>query len=103
MTASLSSSTVAIVLGVSVVTLATRVGGYLVVRRVDPSERTERLLDALPGAVIAGVLAPELADGSPTTLCAATVTAIVAWRTGSVLGALFAVVPAALVAGAVLG
>jgi len=57
--------TVAVVLGMAVVTYATKASGLWLVGRFDLSERAEAGVDALPGAVVVAYVVPALARGVP--------------------------------------
>lgn len=79
---------VAVILGMAVVTYATKAGGLWLLGKVDIRERTEVALEALPGAIIVAIIVPELAGGGPAEWTAAAVAAIVAVRTDNLLVAL---------------
>lgn len=79
---------VGVVLGMAVVTYATKAGGLWLLGRVDVGERTETGLEALPGAIIVAIVAPELAGGGPAEWTAAALAGVVAWRTENLLAAL---------------
>ncbi|MEA5388677.1 AzlD domain-containing protein [Haloarculaceae archaeon H-GB11] len=82
---SLDPLVVGVVLAMAVVTYATKAGGLWLLGRVEPSERAEAGLDALPGAVVVAILAPELVGSGPPGWLGAAVVALVTHRTGSVL------------------
>lgn len=86
--AELDPLVVGVVAAMAVGTYATKAGGLWLLGRVDLSDRAERGLEALPGAVVVAILGPELVAGGPTEWVAAGLVAVVAWRTGSVLAAL---------------
>ncbi|WP_435077884.1 AzlD family protein [Halococcus sp. AFM35] len=81
----LNPAVVALILGMALVTYATKAGGLWLVGRVDLSERAEAGLDVLPGAVVVAFIAPALADGGVPEWVAAGATVAVAHKTGSLL------------------
>lgn len=85
---------VGVVLAMAAATVATKVGGLWLLRRVDAGERVEAGLAVLPGAIVIALLGPELAAGGPAEWAAAGVVALVAHRTGNILAALCAGVAA---------
>jgi len=78
------------ILGMAVVTYATRIGGLWLLRRLGgtPSGRVAAWLRAIPGAVIVAIVAPNILAAGPAGAVAALATAVVAVRTGSVLAAM---------------
>lgn len=79
---------VGVVAAMAVVTYATKAGGFWLLGRVEVGERTEAGLEALPGAIIVAIVAPELAGGGPAEWSAAGLAALVAWKTDNLLAAL---------------
>lgn len=79
---------VAAILGMAVLTYATKTAGLWVAGRLDQSARVEAGIDALPGAVVVAFVAPALARGEPTEWFAAALTLAVARKTGRLLAAL---------------
>ncbi|OLP58558.1 hypothetical protein BJF93_17000 [Xaviernesmea oryzae] len=77
---SLDPATLAAILAMATATLATRLAGAFLVRRMTLSPRLERALNTVPPAVLMAVVAPTaLATGlAETTACA--LTAIAALR-----------------------
>jgi uncharacterized membrane protein len=76
------------ILGMALVTYATRAGGFWLMGLVTPSPRIESWLRQIPGAVLVAIIAPTvLASSLPETL-AALATVLVAVRTKSVLVAM---------------
>lgn len=68
---SLDPTTLLAIVAMALVTYATRIGGWLAIRRVAPSGRGRAALEAVPGAVLAAVIAPmALATGPAETLAA---------------------------------
>ena len=66
----------AIVLAMALAVYLTRVGGYWLIGRVPIGGRLRRMLDALPGAIIAATVAPQLAHGGISALCAVVAAAV---------------------------
>lgn len=76
---------VAVIAAMTVVTYATKVGGLWLLGRIELSERAEVGLEALPGAIIVAIVAPELAGGGPPEWAAAGLATVVAWKTDNLL------------------
>lgn len=76
----LDPSALAAILGMAAATYFTRVGGWLLVRRFTPAGRLKAALDAVPGAVLASVIAPMALATGPAETAAAAITAVAAWR-----------------------
>ena len=87
---------VAVIIGMSAATYATKAGGLWLLGRVNVSGRTEAGLEMLPGAIIISILGPELTSSGPAEWGAAAVVLIVMWRTENVLLALLCGVAAVL-------
>lgn len=79
------------ILGMAVVTYATRVGGLWLMARLPPSPRVEAWLRHVPGAVLAAIVAPAALAAGAAGVAATLVAMLVMRRTGSL--------PAAMVAG----
>ena len=60
----------AVVAAMTVAVYITRAGGYWLIGRVTIGPRLRKMLDALPGAVIAATIAPLLVHGGLSGLCA---------------------------------
>ena len=56
---------VATILGMALVTYATRAGGFWLMGRVTPSPRLEAWLRHLPGALLAALVAPAIVAAGP--------------------------------------
>ncbi|GIL01043.1 MAG: branched-chain amino acid transport [Alphaproteobacteria bacterium] len=72
-----------VILGGAVATYLTRIGGHLVLSRfrsIPP--RVEAGLDAVPAAVLATLVAPQLFNGGVAEVAALAVTAVAALRFG---------------------
>ncbi len=82
-----STTLLAIVL-MALVTYATRAGGLWLASRLDLSERAEAFLEQIPGAILVSLVAPVVVAGGPAAWVSASLVALVAWRTGSLLGAM---------------
>ena len=76
------------IIGMALVTYATRAGGLWLMGRVRPTPRVEAWLRHLPGAILAALIAPAALTSGPAEALATAVTALFAARTGSVLGAM---------------
>jgi uncharacterized membrane protein len=61
----------AIVAAMAIAVYLSRAGGYWLIGRVPIGPRLRRMLDALPGAIIAATVAPLLAHGGISALVAA--------------------------------
>ena len=79
---------VGVVAGMALVTYATKAGGLWLLGHVDVGERTEAGLEALPGAIIVAIVAPELAGGGLPEWTAAGLAAVVARTTDNLLASL---------------
>jgi uncharacterized membrane protein len=62
---------IAILAAMTIVVYVTRAGGFWLIGRVPMSRRLERMLTALPGSIIAATVAPLLALGGVSAICAA--------------------------------
>ncbi|WP_049989158.1 AzlD family protein [Natrinema salifodinae] len=87
---------VAVIIGMSVATYATKAGGLWLLGRVSVSDRTEAGLGMLPGAIIMAILGPELISVGPAGWGVAVVVLLLMWRTENVLLALLCGVAAVL-------
>jgi uncharacterized membrane protein len=76
---------VGVILAMTLVTAATKVGGLWFLRRIEVSDRLEAGLSVLPGAIVVAILGPELAAGGPAEWTGAAVVLLVMWRTESIL------------------
>ncbi len=73
------------ILGMALVTSATRAGGLWLMGRVTPSPRVAAWLRHIPGAVLVSLVAPAVLIGGPAQTLAALATALVAVRTRNLL------------------
>src|SRR5215469_9326637 len=76
------------ILGMALVTYATRAGGFWLMGLVSPSPRIEAWLRQIPGAVLVAIIAPTVLASSLAETLAALAAALVALRTKNVLVAL---------------
>lgn len=76
------------VLGMAIVTYATKVSGLWILEYVELSDRARDGLDALPGGIVVAILVPRLARGGLPEWVAAVLVLVAARRTDSVLIAL---------------
>ncbi len=76
------------ILGMALVTYATRIGGFWLVNRIKLSARVERGLQYLPGTVLVSLIAPEIGKGGLTTALASVATVLTGWRTKNLLVAM---------------
>ena len=73
------------ILGMALVTYATRAGGFWLMGLVTPSPRIEAWLRQIPGAVLVAIIAPSVLASSLAETLAALATVLVAIRTKNVL------------------
>src|SRR5437764_14866790 len=85
------------ILGMALVTYATRAGGFWLMSLVTPSPRIEAWLRQIPGAVMVSLVAPTVLASSLAETLAALATVPVGARTNNVLLATVAGVEAAWV------
>ena len=78
----------ATILGMALVTFATRAGGLWLMGRIQPTPRIEAWLRHLPGAILAALIAPAALAAGPAEALASLATVGVAARTGNLLLAL---------------
>src|SRR3954469_14648789 len=60
----------AVLAAMTLVVYVTRAGGYWLIGRVAIGPRLRKMLDALPGAIIAATIAPLLLHGGVSAFCA---------------------------------
>jgi uncharacterized membrane protein len=80
-----SGAALAAILGMALVTYATRAGGFWLAGRLPPSGRVAAGLRYAPGAVLAAIIAPAALDTGPAGIAALLLTVVVARRTKSLL------------------
>ena len=76
------------ILGMALVTYATRISGFWLMGRVTISKRVEAWLSFIPGAVLVSIIAPGILTGGPAEWIAAIGTTLVAVRTGQLIPAM---------------
>lgn len=81
----MQTSSMLAILGMALVTYATRAGGLWLMGRVKPSPRVERWLRHIPGAVLISIVAPIVAASDPAEFLAMLATVVVGARTGNIL------------------
>ncbi len=81
----MQTSSMLTILGMALVTYATRAGGLWLMDRVKPSPRVEKWLRHIPGAVLISIVAPIVAESGLAELLAMLVTVVVGVRTKNVL------------------
>lgn len=91
------------ILGMALVTYATRAGGLWLMGRMTLSRRVEAWLSYIPGSVLIAIIAPGILTGGPAEWIAAIGTTLVAIRTGQLLPAIFVGVGIVLVLRTFLG
>src|SRR5215212_3494253 len=78
-------ATLATIIGMALVTYATRVGGLWMLGWFQLSPRFDAWLRHVPGAVLVAIVAPLVATGGVPNAAAALATAIIATRTNNLL------------------
>jgi len=73
------------ILGMALVTLATRLGGFWLADRVARSPRIDAMLTLLPGAILISIVAPAVFREGLNGALATLVAVVVMRRSGSVL------------------
>ena len=81
----MQTSSMLTILGMALVTYATRAGGLWLMGRVRPSPRVEKWLRHIPDAVLISIVAPIVAASGPAELLAVLATVVVGVRTENVL------------------
>jgi len=75
-----------------------RAGGFWVMAHVPLTRRTRRMLEALPGSIVAATVLPIIAKSGPAAgIAVAAAAAVMLWRGNSFLGVAAGVLVAALV------
>jgi uncharacterized membrane protein len=69
--------------GMALVTYLARAAGLAVLSRLSLSGRLERFMKAIPGAILASIVAPSALTAGPADALATLATAAVAWRVGN--------------------
>lgn len=68
------------ILGMAAATYASRAAGLMLMSRMSPGPRMQRFMRAIPGAILASIVAPSALAAGPAEAGAAVVTALTAWR-----------------------
>jgi uncharacterized membrane protein len=68
------------ILGMALATYVSRAAGLMLMRRMTPGPRMERFMRAIPGAILASIIAPSALTAGPAEIIATAVTALTAWR-----------------------
>lgn len=76
---------VATILGMAVITYATRVTGLWLMGRVQPTPRLAAWMRQIPGAILVSLVAPAVLSGALADAVAGLATLLVAWRTRNLL------------------
>lgn len=71
------------ILGMAAATYASRAAGLVLMSRVTPGPRLGRFMRAMPGAILASIIAPSALAAGPAEALATAVTALAAWRFGN--------------------
>jgi len=82
--------------GMAVATYASRAAGLMLMSRISPGPRLTRFMHAIPGAILASIVAPSALAAGPAEAMATVVTALTAWRFGNLPLAMCAGVAAVL-------
>lgn len=69
--------------GMAVATYASRAAGLMLMSRLSPGPRLTRFMQAIPGAILASIVAPSALTSGPAEAVATAVTGLVAWRFGN--------------------
>ncbi len=70
-----------VISGMAIVTYLTRAGGLFLVNRIQISDRVERFLTTIPGAILISIIAPSLFNGGFKDTAAGCITMIIAFKT----------------------
>lgn len=69
--------------GMALATYSSRAAGLLLMSRLSPGPRLTRFMQAMPGAILASIVAPSALTSGPADMAASAVTALAAWRFGN--------------------
>ena len=69
--------------GMALVTYLSRAAGLAVMSRLSVSGRLERFMKAIPGAILASIVAPSALAAGPAEAIATAATAAMAWRSSN--------------------
>lgn len=76
----MSTAALVTILGMALVTYATRVLGFLLMKDRHLGARATAVMQAAPGCVLVSVIAPHFASPHPHELLALFITLVAAWR-----------------------
>lgn len=79
------TETVLVIVGMALVTYATRAGGVWMMSRVKPSPFVQAWMRHVPGAVLVAIVAPATLSRGPADAAAALIATLVALRTRSMI------------------
>lgn len=88
----------AVIAGMAAVTYASRLGGFLLLAGVEPGPRLSRILNQIPGATFAALIAPMVVQGGPVEWAGAGITVLAYRLFGQVLAAVLCGVAAVALA-----
>lgn len=88
------ATSLATILGMALTTYASRAAGLMLMSRMTPGRRMQRFMHAIPGAILAAIVAPSALAAGPAEAVATLATALTAWRYGNL--------PLAMLAGVVV-
>ncbi len=77
----------AVIAAMAAVTYASRLGGFLLLAGVEPGPRLSRILNQIPGATFAALIAPMVIQGGPVEWAGAGITTLAYRLFGQVLAA----------------
>lgn len=83
--------------GMALATYLSRAAGLMLMSRVSPGPRLTRFMQAIPGAILASIVAPSALASGPAEAVGTLVTALAAWRLGNLPLAMLAGVAVVLV------
>jgi len=69
--------------GMALATYASRAAGLMLMSRISPGPRLTRFMHAIPGAILASIVAPSALTSGPAEAIATVATALTAWRFGN--------------------
>jgi uncharacterized membrane protein len=77
---SLDVTTLIVIIGMGLITYATRISGYFLLRRRSFGPRISAAMEAVPPAVLTAVIAPAVLAAGPAEAVAGAITALAALR-----------------------
>lgn len=88
--------------GMALATYSSRAAGLALMSRITVTGRMERFMKAIPGAILASIVAPSALTAGPADAIATGITAAIAWKFGNLPIAMIAGVGSALALRALL-